>query len=311
MLHTSKVLNAPKRKEPWTDAEKLTLTRRCIQKLSELRGESPEQSATLQPQQVSGLLKKVVVPVMQELFANNPSKIRLLHQHSSIPWLPWCWNQVRIELTLGSTTKHDMEPVAEVVDTQTHTPPTPLPVVNQPLIVSMTGHFDMTALATALAPLIAAEVVKLLVKNGDVLTALRDSAYEDTSDSMSLVHRALSRRKLREAEIESTVPAANKKPVVLVYGLLNDQASAVETQWGHKFEMRFKGSQKNSKLLPEQLSGCNYAIGVTSFMSHAKDAALYKHFKKNYVRMTGGVSSVNACLNKLWARVNLPTPLAK
>ena len=176
----------------------------------------------------------------------------------------------------------------------TVTPTDPKPLQPAPSI--RTAQFDVAAMAELLAPMVAREVVKLLA-----------AQFSLTPLSVGVQPRYqphVPHHNPQPTDVSDIVRV--KLPVVLVYGLLNDQAAAVSKVWGHRFELRFRGAARGDKLMNDQLNGCAYAVSATSFMSHPVDARLQKHFKKNYIRTTGGVSSINKALNYLWARTNFP-----
>lgn len=268
----------------WTSKEKLDITIKCLEQLAFLRNEDVKQTAELDVRKVHGFIKKVYNPIVADFFIFEPHRAALAHQHQNLPWLPEYW---------AKACKIVKTPVVETVteikeEVETETAPS--------ASMTLSASIDLKALASVMAPLVAAEVVKSL-----------QIMFEQTSSTVldaNIAHR-LAAKQLSKTLTPGPETSVTKRPVVLVYGLLNDQASVVDKAWGHKFDLRFKGSEKRKGLDKIVLTGCNYAIGVTNFMSHSIDGILFKHFKVNYTRITGGVTSVNTALNKISTKVGL------
>lgn len=157
---------------------------------------------------------------------------------------------------------------------------TPAPALPEPL-APPSVPLSMENFAALLAPLVAHEVVKIL--------------------AASFNFRPLKEVRPLAPSSQPEVKAV-KKPRVLVYGLMSDQSLEVSKAWSKRFDLRFYSSSNPPE---EALSGCEFAVGLTTFMSHSADGKLSKHFKENYIRTRGASTAVKKALNDLWSKINL------
>jgi hypothetical protein len=249
---------------------------------------------------------KIVVPAMESVFINQPDKLRSLKQWNDVPWLL----NLLMDLVDGSKKERDEDeyvpekalPAFEdrteddyAVKEFDRKQPFQEKVDSKLFEINMSAKTEtLESLAHLIGPLIAPIIAQQVV-------SLLASQYRLTPLSYMEKHAAETSAAVREK-----VSARTK---ILIYGLLPAQQHDVSTAWSHKYNIVYKGSDKAKSIANEVLNGCEFAIGVTNFMNHAMDKRLHTHFKKNYVRVTGGVSAVKKSLADLWAKQHLPAKL--
>jgi len=97
-------------------------------------------------------------------------------------------------------------------------------------------------------------------------------------------------------------------PSILVVGLLPGQAERVRQKFRNKANLAFVVEKDVSAPIPPR---ADWAVGLTSFISHKQDGKVAGVYGKRYLRVIGGVSSVIAKINNILAGKpyeSLPSP---
>lgn len=91
--------------------------------------------------------------------------------------------------------------------------------------------------------------------------------------------------------------AKAKQLRVLVVGCLPAQAAELSDEFGQALDLRFANSDDGNT----SLSGvqADYAIGMTSFMSHALDGNLRRVYRARYFRVVGALAAVKRTLKDI------------
>jgi len=82
-----------------------------------------------------------------------------------------------------------------------------------------------------------------------------------------------------------------RKPKVVVVGLLGEQAGAVSKEMGGEYQLVFLASDVTSKRLKMNLTGADKAYGMVRFMDHRADGIIAKT-NIPYTRVNGGVTDL-------------------
>lgn len=85
---------------------------------------------------------------------------------------------------------------------------------------------------------------------------------------------------------------------VVIVGCLPAQAAELSAEYGKDFDLRFHNSD-NLNEATVLVANCDYAIGLTSFMSHAVDGKLRARLKSRYFRVIGALAGVKRQLDDL------------
>lgn len=85
---------------------------------------------------------------------------------------------------------------------------------------------------------------------------------------------------------------------VVVAGVLNSQARAIETEFKNKLDLRFWSKDQSNDTLKSMLSHADAAIGMVGFLAHSHDGIL-KASKVPYTQVSGGVTQVKQALERL------------
>lgn len=85
---------------------------------------------------------------------------------------------------------------------------------------------------------------------------------------------------------------------VVVAGVLNSQARAIEQEFKNKLDLRFWSKDQSNDTLKSMLSHADAAIGMVGFLAHSHDGIL-KASKVPYTPVSGGVTQVKQALERL------------
>lgn len=85
---------------------------------------------------------------------------------------------------------------------------------------------------------------------------------------------------------------------VVVAGLLNSQAKAVQSEFEKRLDLRFWSKDQSPDTLKSMLSHADAAVGMVSFLAHSHDSIL-KASKVPYTPVSGGVSQIKQALARL------------
>lgn len=85
---------------------------------------------------------------------------------------------------------------------------------------------------------------------------------------------------------------------VVVAGLLNSQAKAVQSEFEKRLDLRFWSKDQSPDTLKSMLSHADAAVGMVSFLAHSHDSIL-KASKVPYTPVSGGVSQIKQALVRL------------
>lgn len=85
---------------------------------------------------------------------------------------------------------------------------------------------------------------------------------------------------------------------VVVAGMLNSQARALESEFKNKLDLRFWSKDQSNDTLKSMLSHADAVVGMVGFLAHSHDAVL-KSSKVPYTPVSGGVTQVKQALHRL------------
>ena len=113
---------------------------------------------------------------------------------------------------------------------------------------------------------------------------------------LSKTHLVIERSTRPVTTLKAVAPR-ERKVRVLVCGLKPVQANELQASFGSTLDLIFVATGDLRRTL--SMSQADYAIGVTSFMSHPIDEYLRGAYKARYIRVVGALSSVTRSLNEL------------
>lgn len=138
-----------------------------------------------------------------------------------------------------------------------------------------------------------AEIKRDLIKKGAViLTELFLVALEDPRLRM-IFSSAPVATNLSSVKVDKT-----KLKRVVVAGTLNNQAHALEKEFGNRLDLRFWSKDQSNDTLKQMLAHADAVVGMVGFLSHAHDNIL-KSSKVHYIPVSGGVTAIKVTLSKL------------
>ena len=85
---------------------------------------------------------------------------------------------------------------------------------------------------------------------------------------------------------------------VIIVGTLPAQAAELSAEYGQVFDLRFENSDNVNEAMVTTAKG-DYAIGLTSFISHSLDGKLRAAYKTRYSRVIGALAGVKRQLDDL------------
>ncbi len=99
-------------------------------------------------------------------------------------------------------------------------------------------------------------------------------------------------------------PLASRKKIIGIVGPLPIQANDIAAAFP-QFEFLCVDGSQASQYITSMLVSATRVIGMTKFMRHSIDGALFKRFGQRYVRVTGGVSMIKRQIS-LWVSSGSP-----
>lgn len=133
---------------------------------------------------------------------------------------------------------------------------------------------------------------------GPVTSTAHDTAADGEAVSGATVDSDAQSTPRPVLHVASVREVTQKKPKVLVVGLLPNQAGIVQSEFYEAFDIRFAESDTPTKRLESMASDCDRVMLMTNFISHSTQDAVKKH--PGFERIQGGVSKVKDRLTELF-----------
>jgi hypothetical protein len=134
--------------------------------------------------------------------------------------------------------------------------------------------------------------------SGPVTSAGHDTAEDGEAGSEASLESDAQAAPRPVLHVASVREVPQKKPKVLVVGLLPNQAGIVQSEFYEAFDIRFAESDTPTKRLESMASDCDRVMLMTNFISHSTQDAVKKH--PGFERIQGGVSKVKDRLTELF-----------
>lgn len=204
-----------------------------------------------------------LLPAYRRRQVKSRSQFKLLEQ------------ELRYQLTVKANAPQD--PEESLVQEQQEAPPEPAPDV-EPLVQEP----PPASLAASLDLILEVEAEKIA----------RRFVYH--------LRRAFER--ISNEEVETFLyekPKTDKKPRAVVVGLLPGQETLMQVEFGEHLDLRFIPSDKRAPAAIATAQEADKIVGMISFLPHALDGALAKHYPNTYRRCTGGLDQLRTHLRAL------------
>jgi hypothetical protein len=103
---------------------------------------------------------------------------------------------------------------------------------------------------------------------------------------------------------QQTAPAIEKerKPKVLIAGLINSQIQIIEKKFKDHFDLRYWRSEQSLKQLKSSIKSMDVILGFTGKLNHSADEIMAQSDK--YIRISGGMSSLEEELVKMYVEIS-------
>jgi hypothetical protein len=128
---------------------------------------------------------------------------------------------------------------------------------------------------------------------------IADRVIELLSERLGLLERAQPASK-PAAPATVPMPQAQRRPRVLIYGVLAAQRDNITQAWGDRFDLICLESGKRA--LPTDVA---FALGMTDYMKHSQQNKLRARYTTRYRMVTGSSSAANKVLADCWAQLQL------